>query len=116
MEVLDGVVSLLDKSLLQQTEVEAEEPRLLMLETIREYCLACLQEQGELEGMRQAHAAYYLRLAEEAAVYQFSAEAGTWFEILEREQENLRAALQLAMAHQREEVENGIRTAVRLGS
>jgi predicted ATPase len=50
MEVLDRVVSLLDKSLLQQTEVEAEEPRLLMLETIREYGLACLQEQGELEG------------------------------------------------------------------
>src|SRR5207249_224886 len=49
MGVLDGVVSLLDKSLLQQTELEAEEPRLRMLETIREYGLACLQEQGELE-------------------------------------------------------------------
>ncbi len=115
MEVLDGVISLLDKSLLQQTEVEAEEPRLLMLETIREYGLACLQEQGELEGMRQAHATYYLRLAEEAAVYQFSTEAGSWFEILEREQENLRAALQWAMARQSEEAENGIETAVRLG-
>src|SRR5436309_2332145 len=114
MEVLDGVVSLLDKSLLQQTQVEAEEPRLLMLETIREYGLACLQEQRELEGMRQAHAAYYLRLAEEAAVHQFSAEAGTWFEILEREQENLRAALQWAMARQGEEQENGIKMAARL--
>src|SRR5947209_6383757 len=115
LEALDGVVSLLDKSLLQQTEVEAEEPRLLMLETIREYGLACLQEQGELEGMRQAHAAYYLRLAEQAAVYQFSAEAGTWFEIWSREQENLRAALQWALARQSEEAENGIETSVRLG-
>ncbi|HEY4386758.1 MAG TPA: tetratricopeptide repeat protein, partial [Ktedonobacteraceae bacterium] len=115
MEALDGVGSLLDKSLLQQTELEAEEPRLLMLETIREYGLACLQEQGELEAMRQAHAAYYLRLAEEAAVYQFRAEAGTWFEILEWEQENLRAALQWVLECQREEMENDIEAAVRLG-
>ncbi len=115
VEVLDGVVSLLDKSLLQQTEVEADDPRLLMLETIREYGLACLQVQGEMKGMRQAHAAYYLRLAEEAAVYQFGAEAGVWFEVLEREQENLRAAMQWALECQSEEAENGIETAVRLG-
>nr|HET6903126.1 tetratricopeptide repeat protein [Ktedonobacteraceae bacterium] len=115
MEALDVVVSLLDKSLLQQTEAEAEEPRLLMLETIREYGLACLQEQGELEGMRKAHAAYYLQLAEAAAEYQFSAEAGAWFEVLEREQENLRAALQWALDCQKEATENGIETAVRLG-
>lgn len=103
MEPLDSVISLLDKSLLQQTEMEAEEPRLLMLETVREYGLACLQEQGELEAMRQAHAAYYLRLAEEDAQYQFSAEAGSWFAIVEREQENLRAALQWAITHRRDE-------------
>ncbi len=113
--VLDGVVSLLDKSLLQQTEVEAEEPRLQMLETIREYGLACLQEQGEIEGMRQAHAAYYLWLAEEAALYQFSTSASSWFEILEREQENLRATLQWVLARQRGEVKNGVEMAVRLG-
>jgi predicted ATPase/DNA-binding CsgD family transcriptional regulator len=115
IEVLDGVVSLIDKSLVQQTEAEAEEPRLLMLETIREYGLACLQERGELVSMRQAHAACYLRLAEEAAVYQFSAEAGPWFEILEREQENLRAAMQWALECQSGEAENGTETAVRLG-
>jgi predicted ATPase/DNA-binding CsgD family transcriptional regulator len=115
MEVLEGVVSLLDKSLLQQTELETEEPRLMMLETIREYGLTCLQACGELEATRRAHAAYYLRLAEEAAVYHFSAEAGIWFELLEREQENLRAALQWALERQDEEAESGIEIAVRLG-
>src|SRR6266700_5535613 len=40
--ILDGVASLIDKSLLQQTEREGEEPRLMMLETIREYGLECL--------------------------------------------------------------------------
>jgi hypothetical protein len=40
--VLERVASLIDKSLLQQTEREGEEPRLVMLETIREYGLAAL--------------------------------------------------------------------------
>src|SRR5439155_7965324 len=40
--VLDGIASLIDKSLLHQTEQEGEEPRLLMLETIREYGLEVL--------------------------------------------------------------------------
>ncbi|HET9918544.1 MAG TPA: tetratricopeptide repeat protein, partial [Ktedonobacteraceae bacterium] len=115
LEVLDGVVSLLDKSLLQQTEQEAEEPRLVMLETIREYGLECLQASGELETTRRAHATYYLRLAEEAAEHHFGAEAGRWFEILEQEQENLRAALQWAMARQGKEAESGFEIAVRLG-
>ena len=44
MSVLDGVASLIDKSLLQQTEQEGEEPRLVMLETIREYGLEVLAD------------------------------------------------------------------------
>src|SRR5918912_811466 len=47
--VLDGVASLLDKSLLQQTEQEGEEARLVMLETIREYGLEALAASGEME-------------------------------------------------------------------
>lgn len=115
IDVLEGVASLLDKSLLQQTEQETEEPRLMLLETVREYGLECLQIRGELETIRRAHAEYYLQLAEEAAAYQFSAEAGTWFELLEQEQENLRAAFQWALECQDEERESGIEIAVRLG-
>jgi predicted ATPase/DNA-binding CsgD family transcriptional regulator len=115
LNVLDGVTSLLDKSLVQQKEGEAGEPRLLMLETIREYGLECLEGQGELDVMRQAHATYYLHLAEEAAVSQFSSEAGPWFEVLEREQENLRSALQWALERQGEKAEQSIEAAVRLG-
>src|SRR5437588_809855 len=64
--VLDGVASLIDKSLLQQTEQEGEEPRLVMLETIREYGLEALETSGEMEAARLAHAAYYLRLSQQA--------------------------------------------------
>jgi predicted ATPase/class 3 adenylate cyclase len=47
LEVLDGVASLLDKSLLRQQEHTSGEPRLRMLETIREYGLECLTASGE---------------------------------------------------------------------
>ncbi len=48
-DVLDGVASLMDKSLLRQVEQEEEESRLLMLETIREYGLEVLVSSGEME-------------------------------------------------------------------
>ena len=64
--VFEGVASLLDQSLLRQTEQEGEESRLVMLETIREFGLEVLAESGEMEPIQQAHAAYYLSLAEEA--------------------------------------------------
>src|SRR5205823_7704526 len=63
--VFEGVACLLDKSLLQQTESEGEEPRLVMLETIREYAWECLESLGERETTCQAHAEYYLELTEQ---------------------------------------------------
>src|SRR5207247_11355595 len=53
VSVLDGVASLIDKSLLHQTEWEGEEPRLIMLETIREYGLEALETSGEMVGTRR---------------------------------------------------------------
>ena len=63
---MDTVTLLLDKSLLQAIEQTDDEPRLRMLETIREYGLERLAECGELELARQAHTNYYLALSEEA--------------------------------------------------
>jgi DNA-binding NarL/FixJ family response regulator len=53
-QTMDRVASLIDKSLLQQIEQEGQEPRLLMLETIREYGLERLRDNGELEATLQA--------------------------------------------------------------
>ncbi len=91
--ILDGVASLIDKSLLQQTEQEGEEASLVMLETIREYGLEALTNSGEEEITRQAHAAYYLALAEKAEPEFGGAEQARWLERLEHEHDNLRAAL-----------------------
>ncbi len=93
-KVFDGVASLVDKSLLQQTEQEGEEPRLVMLETIREYGLESLTLSGEMEITRQAHAAYYLRLSEEADPELQGPQQLVWLKWLEQEHENLRAAMQ----------------------
>ncbi len=91
--VLEGVASLLDKSLLQQTEQEGAEPRLTMLETIREHGLEVLATSGEMESTRQAHTQYFLQLAEEAALHLASGAATYWLATLGAEHDNLRAAL-----------------------
>ncbi len=98
-QVLDGVTSLLDKHLLRQAEQERLEQgdrRLLMLETIREYGWERLATCGELEETGHAHAAYYLHLAEEAEAHLFGVGQVQWLDRLEREYDNLRAALSWA--------------------
>ena len=100
LPVLEGVTSLIDNSLLQQAEQEEEERadlRLVMLETIREYGLEALVEQKEMEAMRQAHAAYYLSMAEQAESELGGPRQAGWLKRLEREHDNLRAALQWSL-------------------
>ena len=117
--VLDGVASLMDKSLLRQVEQEGEEPRLLMLATIREYGLEALAASGEMESTRRAHAAYYLGMAEQAELELGGPQQAAWLNRLEREHDNLRAALQwsLEQAEGDEDMESkrGIEVALRLG-
>jgi predicted ATPase len=109
MDFLDGVASLVDKNLLRRVEQEDGEVRLAMLETIREYVLERLLESGEREAVRRAHAGYYLALAEEAEPGLTTAEQMRWLDLLEREHNNLRAALRWSVDS--EDVE----TTMRLG-
>jgi predicted ATPase/DNA-binding CsgD family transcriptional regulator len=87
------VSSLINKSFLQAIEQVGEGPRLIMLETLREYGLECLVVHGEEEVTRRAHAEYYLRLVEEVEPKLLGAQEAMWLERLEREHDNLRAAL-----------------------
>jgi predicted ATPase/class 3 adenylate cyclase/DNA-binding CsgD family transcriptional regulator len=88
--LLDRVSSLIDKSLLQQMAQVSEEPRLLMLETIKEYGLEELVTASEGAITHQVHAQYYLLLAEEAASQLASGAATYWLATLEAEHDNLR--------------------------
>lgn len=91
--VMDIVTALLSQNLLQAIRREGEEPRLVMLETIREYGLERLSWHGELETCQQIHAVYYLALAEKAEGNLISNEQTYWVKQLEREHDNFRAAL-----------------------
>jgi len=95
---LDMLDSLVNKSLLLQHETNSE-PRLSMLATIREFGLDELTRTQELEAARRAHAAYYLTFAEDAERQLTGADQKNWLQRLEREQDNLRAALQWAIDH-----------------
>ncbi len=111
--VLEDIASLLDKSLVQQREREGEAPRLIMLETIREYGLERLALHGEEEATRQAHAAYYLRLAEEAEPEWEGPKQAVWSERLEQDHDNVRAAMVWSL--EREETGHDWELALRLG-
>jgi predicted ATPase len=94
LDLLDGMASMVDKSLAQQVEPGWGESRFLMLETIREYALEKLEASGEEGLTKRAHAAYCLVLAEEQAADQSGAEGSEWMERLALEHDNFRAALE----------------------
>ncbi len=115
--ILDGVASLVDKSLLQGVEQRAgEEPRFVMLETIREYALESLEPHGETEAARRAHAAYFLALAEEAEQGMAGPQQAVLLERLEQEHDNLRAAMQWSTSHAEEEKAMALRLGGALSS
>jgi predicted ATPase/class 3 adenylate cyclase len=79
--------SLIEKSLLRH-----ENERFWMLETIREYAAERLEASGEAPELRSHHAEHFRALAEEAEPHLW-ASSREWFDRIEREHENLRAAL-----------------------
>jgi predicted ATPase/DNA-binding CsgD family transcriptional regulator len=104
LPAIDLVASLLDKSLLQQSDQGEDEPRLLMLETIREYALEMLADSGELEAIEETRAMYYLTLAERSDPELFGHQQHLWVDRLTRDSENIRAALQWLLAGQQQEL------------
>lgn len=100
---LRELATLVDKSLLVRADTlmraheslgsDSAEPRLTLLETIREYGMERLEAHGEAETLRARHAAYYLTLAEAAEPELGGPDQATWSAQLEQEHDNMRAAL-----------------------
>ncbi|MDQ2997315.1 MAG: NB-ARC domain-containing protein, partial [Chloroflexota bacterium] len=93
LDVLDGLATLVDTSLLRQEEGADGESRFVMLETIHEYAIEQLAASGEAVAINRLHAEHYLALAEAAYAHLTGAEQALWLNRLEREHDNLRAAV-----------------------
>jgi len=92
--VSDVVASLLDKSLLQRSLESGSELRFSMLVTIRHFALERLRDLGEVEKTRDRHLNYFLEIVEQAEQEIHGPQQLYWLEHLEREHDNLRAALE----------------------
>ena len=112
LDVLDGMASMVDKSLVRQIEQGEGEPRFVMLETVREYGLEKLAASGEEAVTRRAQAAYCLVLAEEGAAEVSGGKQKEWMDRFEVEHDNFRSALEWLT--QTVNVEWGLRLGVAL--
>ncbi len=92
-EALDLLTSLADKSLVVAEQRDGV-TRYRLLETVRQYARDRLLEIGEGETWRDKHLAYFLELGEESEPHLAGAQQQTWLDRLEREHDNIRAALE----------------------
>ncbi len=92
--ILDLLTQLVDKSLVVAEEHEDGVGRYRLLETLRQYGRVKLDKSGETDATRARHTAYYLSVVEEAEPNLVGPEQVAWFEKLETEHDNLRAALE----------------------
>lgn len=94
LDILEGLTTLVNNSLVRQEETPAGEPRFAMLETIRAYALERLTESGELENLQTRHAAYFQRVIHDQVGFSlYTDQALHWLNWLERENDNVRATL-----------------------
>ncbi len=95
---LEIVAELADVSLIRVTEGTDGEPRVGMLETIREYALERLTQDDDLEGARRRHGEYYAAFAEQASEQLDGPAQLAALDRLEADNDNLRAALAWSLA------------------
>jgi predicted ATPase/Tfp pilus assembly protein PilF len=110
LDILACITSLVDKSLLLQEGTE--EPRLRLLETIREYAGEKLAASGEAELIAEAHARFFLALAEEAESQLSGPRQAEWVTRLDSELDNLREAMRWFLSRSRPEEELRLAVAV----
>jgi tetratricopeptide (TPR) repeat protein len=98
LDTLDSLQRLVEHSLVRQTEGSQDEPRFVMLETIREFGLEQLEATAEADATRQRHTAHFLAIADRAAPKLRGGEQLVWLDRLQTEHDNLRTALDWAIA------------------
>jgi len=92
-EVLDLLSRLVAKSLVMVEPPDAGQVRYRLLENLRSYARERLMETAEADAIAARHAAWFLAFAEEARPKLSGPEQALWLDRLERDHDNLRAAL-----------------------
>jgi predicted ATPase/DNA-binding SARP family transcriptional activator/DNA-binding CsgD family transcriptional regulator len=103
-EVLDLLSGLVEKSLVLVRGSGEGGARYRLLEPVRQYALEKLEESGEAEAAKRAHAQHFLALAEEAHPELIGPRDVEWADRLEAEHDNLRAALSWALEQREAEL------------
>jgi tetratricopeptide (TPR) repeat protein len=97
LDILEGLGGLVDQSLVRMAD-DADPPRFSMLDTIRAFAWEMLADGSGLPEARARHARVFLELAERAAPELSGADQREWLDRLERDHDNIRAALDWAIA------------------
>lgn len=113
VELFEAIASLTDRSLVRRYEGLDGEPRFTMLGTIREYAREQLSRAGDETQLLRRHALVFARFADEASAGLRGSEQLRWFDRLESEHDNLRAALDSSLAS--EDAETALRIGGALG-
>ena len=90
---LDALQGLVDKQLLLRRHGSSPDPRLSMLETVREYASDQLAADPDAPKIQERHCRHYLALVERAEPELLTRGEAVWLPRLDAEVENLRAAL-----------------------
>jgi len=96
IDVLDGVDALVANSLVRVDQVVSGEPRFGMLETIREFGQEQLESTREITPLRDRHLQWYVDLTHRAEPGMRGADQAIWYDRLDTEHDNMRAALSWA--------------------
>ena len=98
IEILDGITALVGKSLLRQSDGEAE-PRFRMLETIQDYAGERLRTDFDVDATERRRADFFVSFSEAAEPHLTRIEQASWLDRCELERPNLRRAIDWAIAN-----------------
>jgi len=97
-DILDGLMALVDQSLLKVEETGDGEPRFRLLDTIRAFAAERLAADGDVDLIGTRHRDWYVALVEHAAAELSGADQRRWLDRLELEHDDIRAILDRAVA------------------
>src|SRR2546428_8377637 len=96
-DVVESLDQLADQSLLRRIP-DFDEPRFLMLQTIRDFAAERLEASGEARSIRDRHLRAFIALAQQAQPHLFGPQRKEWLDRLAEGHDKFRAALEWAAA------------------